>query len=71
MNLMFEFMCWVLYCLLQLESIPVMVQGVWSEDPNSQLESTTQFRKLLSIGMAAVTNKFFKGVSLDVVDCLI
>jgi len=33
----------------RLESIPAMVQGVWSEDPNSQLESTTQFRKLLSI----------------------
>ena len=26
-----------------------MVQGVWSEDPASQLEATTQFRKLLSI----------------------
>lgn len=27
-----------------------MVQGVWSEDPKSQLEATAQFRKLLSIG---------------------
>ena len=27
-----------------------MVQGVWSDDPASQLEATTQFRKLLSIG---------------------
>ncbi|MBA0764094.1 hypothetical protein Gotri_013465, partial [Gossypium trilobum] len=35
--------------LLLLESIPLMVQGVWSEDPASQLEATTQFRKLLSI----------------------
>lgn len=27
-----------------------MVQGVYSEDPAMQLEATTQFRKLLSIG---------------------
>ncbi|PSS28914.1 Importin subunit alpha-4 like [Actinidia chinensis var. chinensis] len=33
----------------RLESIPVMVQGVWSEDPSAQIEATTQFRKLLSI----------------------
>ncbi|KAJ6974146.1 importin alpha-1 subunit family protein [Populus alba x Populus x berolinensis] len=33
----------------KLESLPVMVQGVWSDDPSSQLEATTQFRKLLSI----------------------
>ncbi|OMP09363.1 Armadillo [Corchorus olitorius] len=33
----------------RLESIPLMVQGVWSDDPTAQLESTTQFRKLLSI----------------------
>ncbi|KAK4339753.1 hypothetical protein RND71_041215 [Anisodus tanguticus] len=32
-----------------LESIPVMVQGVWSEDPAAQIEATTHFRKLLSI----------------------
>jgi hypothetical protein len=28
-----------------------MVAGVYSEDPATQLEATTQFRKLLSIGM--------------------
>ncbi|GMP63696.1 hypothetical protein CsSME_00025295 [Camellia sinensis var. sinensis] len=33
----------------RLESIPLMVQGVWSEDPAAQIEATTQFRKLLSI----------------------
>lgn len=37
-------------CFVQLESLPTMVQGVWSEDPKSQLEATAQFRKLLSIG---------------------
>ena len=35
---------------LQLESLPLMVQGVWSQSPEQQLEATTQFRKLLSIG---------------------
>jgi len=35
---------------LQLEHLPTMVAGVWSDDNNLQLESTTQFRKLLSIG---------------------
>ncbi|CAK9315043.1 unnamed protein product [Citrullus colocynthis] len=33
----------------RLESIPVLVQGVWSADTAAQLEATTQFRKLLSI----------------------
>jgi len=28
----------------------MMVQGVYSDDPQAQLEATTQFRKLLSIG---------------------
>jgi importin subunit alpha-1 len=35
----------------QLESVPAMVAGVYSEDPATQLEATTQFRKLLSIGL--------------------
>lgn len=33
----------------KLESITAMVAGVWSDNPATQLESTTQFRKLLSI----------------------
>ena len=36
--------------LPQLESLPAMVNGLNSEDPQLQLEATTQFRKLLSIG---------------------
>lgn len=35
---------------LQLERLPYMVQGVWSENLEQQIEATTQFRKLLSIG---------------------
>ena len=33
----------------KLDSLKDMVAGVWSDDPALQLESTTQFRKLLSI----------------------
>ena len=35
---------------VQLDNLPSMVQGVYSEDVNQQLEATMQFRKLLSIG---------------------
>mmetsp|Transcript_33875 Transcript_33875/g.61566 ORF Transcript_33875/g.61566 Transcript_33875/m.61566 type:complete len:546 (-) Transcript_33875:52-1689(-) len=35
--------------LQRLEALPQMVAGAMSNDPNVQLESTTQFRKLLSI----------------------
>jgi hypothetical protein len=44
----------------QLESLPAMISGVYSEDPSTQLEATTQFRKLLSIGMVPI---FFKVLS--------
>ncbi|KAL6897955.1 hypothetical protein ACP4OV_006914 [Aristida adscensionis] len=33
----------------KLEGLPAMVQAVLSDDPTTQLEATTQFRKLLSI----------------------
>lgn len=32
-----------------------MVQGVWSENLEQQIDATTQFRKLLSIGVNAVS----------------
>ena len=35
---------------MQLENLPLMVRGVYSDDAQQQLEATTQFRKLLSIG---------------------
>ncbi len=41
----------VCFGVVQLESLPSMVAGVWSTDSNLQLEATTQFRKLLSIGI--------------------
>ncbi|KAL5070146.1 hypothetical protein RYX36_021033 [Vicia faba] len=37
------------YILLQLEHLPVLVTGIWTDDNNMQFEATTQFRKLLSI----------------------
>lgn len=44
---------------LQLESLPSMVAGVYSNDGNMQLEATTQFRKLLSIGINNVLHIIF------------
>lgn len=35
--------------LSKLEQLPAMVQGVMGNDPAVQTESTTQFRRLLSI----------------------
>ena len=37
----------------KLEKLPQMVQGVQSDNPQFQLEATTGFRKLLSIGESA------------------
>jgi hypothetical protein len=36
-----------------------MVSGVYSDDNNTQLEATTQFRKLLSIGTGLLIFQFF------------
>ena len=50
--------------LLQLDNLPSMVQGVYSEDVKQQLEATTQFRKLLSIGALTWLQKL-PGASLQ------
>ena len=55
----------VLIVAVQLESLPSMVSGVWSTDNNLQLEATTQFRKLLSIGI------FYLCILIDCVLCKI
>ncbi|KAJ8752420.1 hypothetical protein K2173_004056 [Erythroxylum novogranatense] len=55
----------------RLESIPVLVQGVCSEDTNAQLEATTQFRKLLSIERSPPIDEVIKaGVVPRFVDFL-
>lgn len=35
---------------MQLDTLPAMVAGIWSNEGDLQFEATTQFRKLLSIG---------------------
>ncbi|XP_073272597.1 importin subunit alpha-4-like [Primulina huaijiensis] len=55
----------------KLESIPLMVQGVWSDDPSAQVEATTQFRKLLSIERSPPIDEVIKsGVIPRFVDFL-
>ncbi|KAM7277413.1 hypothetical protein ACFE04_019279 [Oxalis oulophora] len=41
----------------KLESLPAMVASIWSDDRNAQLESTSQFRKLLSIERSPPINE--------------
>lgn len=48
-----------LMVLLQLESLPSMVAGVWSDNSSAQLEATTQFRKLLSIGNFTIPYRLY------------
>lgn len=45
-----------------------MVRGVSSDNPASQLEATTQFRKLLSIGVCIFSYSFDKSI-LVIVSC--
>lgn len=50
---------------MQLESLPAMIAGVLSDDNNQQLEATTQFRKLLSIGNFLFTFDVFNAYVCD------
>ncbi|KAK3012267.1 hypothetical protein RJ639_012178 [Escallonia herrerae] len=55
----------------QLESISLMAQGLWSEDPGSQVDATMQFRKLLSIERSPPIDEVIKaGVIPRFVDSL-
>lgn len=40
---------------MQLESLPTLVAGIWTDENTLQLEATTQFRKLLSIGKTSIS----------------
>ena len=44
----------------QLDNLQAMVQGVFSEDAALQLEATTQFRKLLSIGAPSRRRRYHR-----------
>ncbi|KAL1091185.1 hypothetical protein V6Z11_D07G140000 [Gossypium hirsutum] len=49
-----------------LESLPAMVAGLWSDDRNAQLEATTQFQKLLSIVVqSGVVPRFVEFLARD------
>lgn len=45
-----------MWVCVQLEGLPAMVQAVQSDDSAVQLEATTQFRKLLSIGEVSISS---------------
>ncbi|RYQ90086.1 hypothetical protein Ahy_B09g096372 isoform B [Arachis hypogaea] len=62
------------FMVVQLEHLPTMVAGVYSDDNSLQLEATTQFRKLLSIErcppieeviQAGVVSRFVEFLSRD------
>ncbi|ONK63037.1 uncharacterized protein A4U43_C07F10740 [Asparagus officinalis] len=54
------------------ESLPALVAGVYSDDKNSQLEATTQFRKLLSIeGCPSIEEVIHSGVVPRFVEFLV
>ncbi|KAL4323440.1 hypothetical protein GQ457_11G010670 [Hibiscus cannabinus] len=46
----------------KLENLPAIVAGIRSHDSNLQLEATTQFRKLLSIGSPPIEEEIQAGV---------
>lgn len=46
-----------IFCSLQLESLPLIVKGVFCDDHQAHIEATTQLRKLLSIGTLAISLK--------------
>ena len=46
-----------------------MVSGVYSDDAATQWEATTQFRKLLSIGMSAIRFPSCTCVLREAADC--
>ncbi|KAK9161768.1 hypothetical protein Syun_008109 [Stephania yunnanensis] len=54
----------------QLESLLALVEGVCSPNPALQLESTTQFRKLLSVGCGRIEEVIKTGVVPKLVEFL-
>ncbi|WZZ19315.1 hypothetical protein YC2023_112404 [Brassica napus] len=46
--------------VIQLQGLVMMVQGVYSDDPQAQLEATTRFRKLLSIDYSPPIDEVIK-----------
>lgn len=58
------------WLILQLESLPQMVAGVWSDNSTLQLEATTQFRKLLSIGTWKICFYAFVALCMCGLSCI-
>jgi hypothetical protein len=56
---------------VQSESLPGLVSAVYSDDNSLQLEGTTQFRKLLSIGNCVRRNASRRLICLSELDLLL